>query len=84
MDTNTAISLMLLLCTTPFLIVALALLWLGPMYWPVSIRKQWYTVPQQTRKIVVRLLPVAWLLIGVFVGSSMVNPVARWLSALTH
>ncbi len=82
MDTNTAISLMLLICATPFIIVALVVLWLGPTRWPLPMRQAWETLPAQARTIAVRLQPVLWLLIGIFVGSALVHPVAVWLRAL--
>ena len=79
---NGIIALVFLTCATPFLLTALAVLWLGPAHWPVSVRRQWEKLPERARWVLVRIQPVLWLIIGLCLGSSLLNPLARWLRML--
>lgn len=81
---NGVVALTLLLCATPFLLVALVILALGPSRWPSFARTWWESLPAMARLILRRVQPVVWLLVGVFVGSALINPIALWLRSLMH
>jgi hypothetical protein len=79
------VSLELFVLTVPVLSGILLILWLGPKRWPVAARNAWETsVPESARVWILRIAtqPLLWLLIGVFVGASMVNPLAAWLRSM--
>lgn len=82
--TNGIIALTLLTCLTPFVAVALLMVWLGPARWPLPIRQVWAHVPPDAQKWTLAIItaPLAWLLLGIGLGSSLVNPLARWLRTL--
>lgn len=79
---NGVIALTLLLCMTPFLLIALVILAIGPSRWPSFARRWWESLPVMARLIARRVQPVAWLLVGIFVGSALINPIAIWLRSL--
>lgn len=83
---NGIIALTLLTCVAPVLIIVLAALWFGPARWPLFVRKSWESVlpEERQRAIVLRIIttPLTWLLVGIIVGSSLINPLARWLRML--
>lgn len=83
-STNGVLALMLLMCATPFILIALVVLWLGPTRWPKAAASWWARQPAQARTALVRLQPLVWLLVGIFVGSALINPIAVWLRALLH
>lgn len=83
-STNGVLALTLLLCATPFILIALVVLVIGPARWPSAVRRWWDELPARTRTGLARIQPIVWLLVGIFVGSALINPIAVWLRTMLH
>ena len=58
----------------------------GQARWPHVARQLWAEFPPSWQKwlTVAAYSPVTWIVFGLVLGSAYLNPLARWLSALTH
>jgi ABC-type antimicrobial peptide transport system permease subunit len=66
-------------------LVVLVVLRLGPTRWPAQMRETWARhVSADTQKAVMFgvYTSITWLLLGIVIGSSLINPLARFLRSL--